>query len=1412
MTTCLHELFEFQVDRHPDRTAIICRSATLTYRETEYRANQLARYLRSMGVGPGSFVGICFERSEMPIISLLAVLKSGAAYVPLDPAYPRERMKHIVTDAGISILLTEQGLLENVSSFFDGKVTAVDTFRNDIDAFPAERLSKEETGLTSEDLCYIIYTSGTTGRPKGIMTRHRNVVDFIHSFNEVCQVTEKDRVYQGFSLGFDGSVEEIWMCFAHGAALVVGTPEVVKFGPETAELINAQKVTFFSTVPTFLSMIKSDLPTVRLLVLSGEQLPQELVDRWAKGRKMLNVYGPTETTVNTTVELCEKGKPVTIGKPLKGYTTYILDKNMRPVADGVPGELYIGGIGVARGYLNQPELTESHFIKNTFIESDNSPVIFRTGDLVKRDSEGILHFLGRTDTQVKVRGFRIELSEIESVLREHPAIDNAVVTLHQRESLKELAAFILLEKGHKEPDRNEILELLQKRLPSYMVPRYCDVIDSLPLLSSGKVDRKALPAPKTPLVRSDRTITLPRNDFERKVLTIWEEIFEISPISTKDDFFMDLGGDSLLAAQMVTALRKELNRDASIRNVYQRPTIQEFCEYLSREKTVEPEECRDTQEKNTKSAKAIFDSVPLLTRRTCTILQALSLYVKYSVLTIPAAGVLLLVFGYLKGTVSWQTLIIVSVAVSVLFYPFLLAFSIVIKWLVIGRYKPGNYPVWGWYYFRWWLVTRIQNLNGSAFLAGTPLMNIYYRLMGARVGRRCIINTSLCYIFDLVSIGDDTSIGSETQLLGYRVENGMLKIGYITIGNGCFIGISSALGLNTRMGDESRLDDLSLLADNGTIKDNRSMRGSPAKPADVSVPESTEETPPKYGPVLYGILHIVALFGVGAFLAVSAIPTLVAAIWAYRVHDIYLWLVLVVIAIPLYEVSFCITLALAKIVVMRRVKPGVYSVYSLYYIRRWYIDTLLDLSRFIVLPIYTTLYFIPWVRMLGARVGPRAEFSIVSHITPDLLHVEEESFFADGSIIGGMRMYKGRFQLAENRIGRRTFVGNSAVLPPGTRLGDNCLIGVLSAPPAGGKQTPHGTEWLGSPSFRLPHRQKVEGFSESTTYRPTKKLYVKRLFIDALRICIPSILEIFGLISYLTLLYLTYSKYSLSVYFALAPIIGFIVTLLMALAVVGIKQVIIGAYRPIIRPLWSPFVWLNEVINGVYEAIAAPFISLLLGTPYIAWYLRLLGCKIGKHNFIDTTLFGEFDLVEIGSYTALNHNTVVQNHLFEDRIMKASYLKIGDECSAGNMSVILYDTEMKQGSSVGPLSLLMKGETLPAFSRWRGIPISIDRKRRFFRINYSPADGGPAFTPLDRQYKSSPVLDISENGIRYAFRDNEHPLFGSTVKGTLRFQDGRSCDVEGQVLRIDKNQQHVVLNLRKGIPSDLIKREVQVSN
>ena len=1293
--TCLHEVFEAQVARTPSAVAVACGGRTLTYAELDRHANLLARWLRDRGAGPGSFVALYFERSQAPIVAILACLKAGAAYVPIDPSYPGERIAHIVEELGVLVCLTDSTLGAAAAQHFT-TIPVVDIESRWHEMLPGSYapIRRDESGVRGSDLAYVIYTSGTTGKPKGVMAEHRHVTQYVEAFNEACATGPYDRVHQGFSLSFDGSVEEIWMAFSNGSTLVVPTRDVPKFGADLGRYLAENNITYLSTVPTLLTTLPDDVPCLRTIVLSGEVCPPELVNRWARpGLRLLNVYGPTEATVNTTVAECRPGRPVTIGRPLRGYDLHVVDDNLRPVPHGATGELLVSGPTLARGYAARPDLTAERFL--------NVPGLgrcYRTGDLVNWSDEGELLFHGRMDTQVKIRGYRIELSEIESVLQDHPWVRASAVRVVERNGLPQLAAYICIDpprgRQHHDLDRDDVLELLKSRVPAYMIPSHLDVIEELPRTASGKLDRGRLPRPRVPLVRSGGQGAAPSTPLEREIAQVWVEQFGVDAVSIDDDFFTDLGGHSLVAAQMVTKLRSRLDRPVTLRDAYEHPTVRALATYLSSTVSVAPAGAAPADPRPAR--------VGPLGRVLGASLQAISLPVLGLIPALPVVVMFLAVRGWVLGTVSVATLATYWIVVMLGTWPVMLTISIAAKWILVGRYKPGRHRLWGFYYCKWWLCGQLKSLSGAGFLAGTPALPLYFRLMGAKVGKRCTLDTVQVGAWDLISIGDDTSIGADTQLLGHRVEDGWLKLGRVDIGSGCFVGIHSAFGLDVTMGDGATMDDQSMLPDGGRLEPNRSYQGSPCRPAPVELHEPAQpaSTARRFA---FGLAHFVGADLLGLIGVLPAVGVLVT-LWLAYVAGGLVWLFAAAAAwVPLGTVTSCLYLAGLRRLILPRLKPGTYRVESMTYLRKWLSDGIMAASRALLLPVYTTLYLPSWLRLMGAKIGPRAELSTVWSLAPELVDIGPESFFADGSIVGGRRTYGGRCQVSANRVGARSFVGNGAILPVGHSLGDGCLLGVQSVTPAAAREPLHQAEFLGSPAFRLAHRPKNGDFDLSQTYQPTAKLYAQRAVVDALRILIPGYLGLAALVGWVFVMIIVAPYGGLAV-LAASPLTGLAIGSILAVVVAILKKVVMGTFKPEIKPLWSLYVWLNEMVNGAYESVTAPFLASLMGTPFAAPFLRLMGCRIGKRVFLGTTLFSEWDLVEVGDDVALNHGVVIQNHLFEDRVFKSSHLKIGAGASVGNMTVILYDSVIEPGSVVGTLSLLMKGETLAAGTRWQGIP------------------------------------------------------------------------------------------------------------
>lgn len=1298
--SCLHEIFELQADRTPDAPALECGNRTYSYRDVDVEANKFARYLSARGIGVGSFVGITLDRSEWPVFAILGILKSGAAYVPIEPSLPNDRIRYISDAAGLAAIVTEAAHASRLREVTGSELVTIDAYRARSGAIAGHRLSQIETGVHPADICYVLFTSGTTGRPKGVVAEHRNVVHFVAAFNEACDTTAADRVLQGFSLGFDGSVEEIWMAFSNGATLVCGEATTPRFGADLAAFLDEKRITFLSTVPTLLSTLPRDIASLRQLVVSGEACHIDLVNRWARpGRTMLNVYGPTEATVNTTAAILQKDVPVTIGRPLRGYDIHILDADLRPVPRGEKGELYIGGPGISRGYLNQPELTARSYIDWTppAEPGDRATAtqrLYKAGDLVRWNDSDELEFFGRIDSQVKIRGFRVELSEIEAVLLEQPEISAAVVTVYEENNLQHLAAYVL-RAGSLEIDRARVLAVLRDRLPTYMVPAYLDELEAFPRLASGKVNRSQLPAPKHLLVNEGGGATATMTPLEARVAAVWAKQLGLTSVGPEQNFFSDLGGHSLMAAGLANALRADLGVNVPVRDIYSYPTVRELAARLDDNALRAPASHADTA-----AEAAIAPRRPWYTPT----LQFIYLLSVMPVLALPIVYVLPLAIDALQRRTSVVELATLTLGVVLATWMSLILFAIAAKWVIIGRYRPGRYPMWGGYYIRWWIVSRLQYLSHISAFDGTPLAPLIWRAMGAKVGKRCVLNASLIYAWDGVRIGDDVSIGKDTQLPGFRIESGEMIIGSIDIGDRCFIGCHAVLGLNVRMGDDAKLDDQSMLPDGAEIPSGAAYRGSPAAPAEVSVPPGQ---PVRFGFFRLATFALLQLLCAPAIVLLTLAPLAVGA-WLGATlvvnTSVAVWGPAFVALVPATFLAFAIWAAVCKRIVHPRPRVGVFKIYSWKYLQHWLAGLVMQVVKTIGRPVFTTVYLPPWMRLLGAHLGRHTEMSTVWRIDPDMLTAGDGVFFADGCLIGSARSYLGRFIVARNEIGHGSFIGNSAILPSGSRVGNNCLLGVLSAPPDPTSRVPDNTDWLGSPGFRLPNRQKVGGFDARLTYTPSIGLYLQRALIDSLRVLIPGyVLGGIGIISLLTIL-AVYEEYGASgAYTAILLLTwGAVITCLST--VIGMKWLIMGRFRPVVVPLWSRYVWWNEMVNGLYESLMAPLVTNFFGTPIAGVLLRTLGCKVGKYCYIESALYSEFDLIEIGDHVALNAGAIVQNHLFEDRVMKSSSLRIADGCTVGNMSVILYDTIMEPNAVLRPLSLLMKGERMPSGSRWQGSP------------------------------------------------------------------------------------------------------------
>ena len=1291
----LHEWFAATAQRYPERPALLGPALTVTYRELDQQAETLAAYLRAAGVQPGEFVGLFIAKSVELYVAMLGVLKAGAAYVPLDLGFPAERVAFILGDCEAQFLLT------NGPAPAPGEWPGRALNLSELPALPTLSLaSTVPTGPLSPDSpAYVIYTSGTTGQPKGVVLPHRSIGHLVQAEQVLFSPTPDDRVAQGFSVAFDASLEEIWLAFASGAALVPVPDEVMKAPDALPAFLDAQGVTVFSTVPTLLSILEGIVPSVRLLILGGEVCPPELLAAWAgAGRRIVNTYGPTEATVIATSADYEPGQPLTIGRPVPGYLVRLLDQAGQAVAPGLEGEICIGGAALATGYLNRPELTASKFMEADAPQPALRGRFYRTGDLGRFSPSGNVEFLGRIDTQVKLRGYRIELAEIEMLLLQFPGVRNAAVALKTGpDDVPRLIAYLIMAVGQPLPE-SEVRAFLRTRLAAYMVPALYVELSSFPALTSGKVDRKALPYPQAAATTSTRELAAPRTPAEATLLPVWQQRFGTTAISVTDDFF-DLGGNSLLASLMVSELRRRPEFvGLSVRDLYAGRTIEGLARYAA----APAETAVPTPESQTEPT-ATTPAASRLVRTVTASLQVLTASLFY---VLPVT--LLLLSLRQTGMAGWHWIpkLGVSLAALLAYLPLYCMLVVALKWVLIGRFRAGNYPLWGFFYLRFWVVKKCLEAVPAYLLTGTPYLCTFYRLLGANIGPNVHLNSTRLLVFDLLTLGEGASIAPEACLLGYRVEAGRLLLGPIEVGANAYVGLRSVLRGHSRLGAEAVLDDLSALAGGHEVPAYEVWAGSPAQrvrtlaPADCpTVRRPAASTQLGYHALQTGALVLVQLLPAGSALPVVGL--------FYESAIRYGWLAALALLLPLSTLYVGLSIVLSALFVRLgtgRQSAGTYSIHSRIYVQQWFVDAIMSASLRLLKPLYATIYTPSYLRLLGAQIGRRAEVSTLNHISVDQLTVGEEAFLADSVSIGAPRVQRGQFTIAPTVIGARSFIGNSAVLAGGTTLGSGILIGALSVAPTSAPEA--DTSWVGSPSFALPNRPVNQVFPASLTFAPSRQLILARGLIEFFKITLPYCFSFlsFGLL-YHYCVERPNAPFWVTVLGGTGVFLASILTL--TLLTVALKWVIIGRYRPTEKPLWSSFVWRSELINSLCESYVYPFWqALLLGTPFAAIFFRWMGSEFGHGVYLDTTEITEFDLAHVGHGAVLSTGVTIQTHLFEDRVMKMSNLYIGDGATVGISSVVLYDSEMEAGSRLLSLSLLMKGERLPAHTTWQGIPCS----------------------------------------------------------------------------------------------------------
>lgn len=1302
----LADILENTAAAQPDKVALICGERRLTYGDLNRQADEVASRLIEEGAVPGRIVGLWLPRGIELLVAQAAIAKTGAAWLPFDADTPPERIAVCLEDASAVGIVTIADWSYRLLPL-NHKSWALEDLQKRV-AGPTRR----RDGALPHHPAYVIYTSGSTGKPKGIEITQGSICHFLRSENRYLGIQASDTVYQGFSAAFDMSFEEIWISYLVGATLWIAPKEVATDPEALPQALIDNKVTVLHAVPTLLALFNQDVPNLRLINLGGEMCPEALVARWARaGRQIFNTYGPTEATVSASLAELQAGEPVTIGRPLPNYGMMVLEATFENGPQLVPvgetGELCITGPGVAAGYLARPDLTAEKFISNPWSGSEADKRLYRTGDLARIDEHGRVHCLGRADDQVKIRGFRVELGEIEAVLAAQSGVGTAAVVLREDDGISQLVAFMV-------PDPGAHLAIpilrtaLSDRLPPYMVPGRFEILDEMPRLSSGKIDRKILKnRPLTVAAPPSEESDTPETPAEILLFQGLAKLFPGQPLRRDMDFFGDLGGHSLLAARLASFMRADPRfAHATVRDIYQNRLLGDIAAALAN--AVQPAKV-DTSWTPPPTAKRIL----------CGLAQAAAVP---GLVAMRMAQWLAPFFTYHFFTGEPDDSVALAVTASVGAYlaatvlEFILA--IIFKWLIMGRVRPGRYPLWGVTYFRWWLTDRILETAPTFMINGSSIYAWWLRALGAKVGKDVTIGSVTLRAPDLLSIGDGVSIGNATNLENARVERGELILGQITIEREASIGSYSVLEGNTHVGEYGHLDGQSALADGESVPALRVWGGSPARDLRAFDPKSIPPRPlvdrrrlaGEAVFFLFGALFVATLFFLPVFPSFILIDWLddsdPAASIGWQMIKYF------ALAFPATAVLIVLTALISAGIrwsVLPRLKQGSWPVHSNVYCSKWLVNQIQESSLNVLHGVYATVFAPSWYRLLGAKVGKDAEISTALGVVPDMLTLGDETFIADAVLLGDEQIDGGWMSMQPTVISKRSFVGNGSYVPDGTILPENVLIGVHSLVPEN-RRMREGDTWLGSPPINLPAREEVKGFPEELTFKPSRLRRLGRGLVEAFRITAPHALVIaFGYTMVLNIMPFASAGRWLDVAWYLT-VSGLLYGLGCYVFVLVLKWLCIGRYKKHAVPMWTPFVWLSEAVTNLYEGVTIPnFMRYLRGTPWLSNAFNLLGCRIGHGVYMDTTDITEFDVVTIGDYSELNALSCPQTHLFEDRVMKIDTIVIGTKVTIGPRSSVLYSAEVADHVRLGPLTLVMKGETIPAATSWRGCPAAPNR-------------------------------------------------------------------------------------------------------
>eukprot|EP01059_Diplonema_ambulator_P002094 TRINITY_DN11727_c1_g1_i1.p1 TRINITY_DN11727_c1_g1~~TRINITY_DN11727_c1_g1_i1.p1 ORF type:complete len:2221 (+),score=342.23 TRINITY_DN11727_c1_g1_i1:731-6664(+) len=1345
---CIHDLFEDQAMELPNSPCITYHEpvsmlwVTLSYGDLYCRCYALYTQLRRLGVGPDTPVPILIDRSIHQIVAIYGVLLAGGCYVPIDPDYPNDRVLHMLNDAKATVVLTTQHLADKIPSEFKGtKIIAETIPPGQIDIPTAALRRRAELNQSPDTNVYIFYTSGTTGLPKGVEVTHRGLVKRAQWLQDFYPLEPSDKMIYKTPFTFGISEWELFWPIPYGAQVVI-TKEGGQKDPEyLIQVTTVQKVTVCTYVPSMLAMLLEYMVAEGLnyctdmkhVICCGEALPVETCYKFFECfdpdiTRLHNLYGPTEADM--TYWECPKLHPGTdhvlskipIGKPMLNVKVFILDGKGNPVPAGVPGELHFGGVTTARGYLGLPDLTAEKFVPNPYRQLGDCDRMYKTGDCARWLPDlSTLEFLGRVDHQVKLRGFRIELGEIESVIGACRDVQKVAVIVDGKAAAARLVAYV----EPKTIDPKALIKTLKEKVPEYMIPSVIMPLANLPVTNRGKLDRKALPAPpKGGGVAVDDDAAgqkvYPSTHNEKIVESVWKRILNRAEDIDVHTNFLTLGGNSLLAGRVTTLVRKETGSMIPSTAMYQHPTISKIAALCDKHKPDDSGNQGPVINGNKYKRWGGFPS----TSPKVIIFHLVGLLVDSFASTAAFLPGFMYLFSIYYSSGKWEALKLTPFVLSMTMFV-VCFYTILVKMLFLGKVKPGEYPVWGSFYLKWWLVNNLHKASVkmiAPYVEETVLYNKYMTMMGAVIGDRVSLATGDIFDPDLVTIEDDVAVERKATIIPHSIENGILTLWPIHINQHCRILPVGWVTQGTRLPPGSEVGPLST-----TGLSARNIRKGSRLWSGISNWQNFARI---------CLIPVILIMETVAF-----IPALLFLEWLWEVglasypNDSNLKYCLFYVCIPWVEKlvvaeTFFLMVAAYKWIFIGRFKPGKHKGHNFSMeLRKWFLERLTHHQqyRFATQPWINTELLAIKYRIMGVSMGVKVQTDYIEILEFDLLTVGRDSVFGSNVCVNPTDHHESRRIIMQQGsqvldhstlmpgcvVGRGALCGSSTVgskfykfpdlsISTGNQQGKPVQLRVLAGDP--------------NEAANLSHLPPAERDMALTALRNHQNNFTWGMFnlFNVLTVMLiaplPAVADLLTILLWIWMeqfeIFQAEDTYSVAVAWGLTILVTppayCVVQILETILFVAFKWVVVGKYKEGNYPFYGPYHRKWVIMMAVKEAIGK-LLDDIAGTPFLIWFFKAMGSKMGK----DVCMMGyglEYDLFSCGDYCSVGVKCDVTCHTVENMVIKLAKTTLHDKCTMRAGALVQPGGSVLDGGVVMENSQVLKGGEVGEDQVYAGLP------------------------------------------------------------------------------------------------------------